>query len=333
MTGISDRVCPEKAPYSADGKCPKPDLKDPELAALRDFLDKNLARGFIHPSSSPVQAKSVMGALPRLLQPLLTPKRPSGAVSMDFLMDLPPSSGFMMVFVVVDMLTKMAHFIPCRGLPSARTTCMFIQRRFEDPLADRKARERIKTVRQGRRTVAEYTQEFRAIASKLNWPEDILLSHFKDGLNYDLYDACLPRGDPYHLDDWYVLAEEVEIDLLKRQRRGKPWGRPPLEQTCEGENPPATAKKSKGCFNCGREGHRAAECRSKAPPRKTEAPSSKKLGKSQGNPKESSMKGTEAVESTISAKTWDWTPAYTAGAVDTSEDSSEGEPLMDTSFF
>ncbi|KAK9391861.1 Retrotransposon-derived protein PEG10 [Crotalus adamanteus] len=72
-----------------------------------------------------------------------------------------------------------------------------LRRRFEDPLADRKAHERIKTMRQGKRPVAEYTQEFRAIASKLNWPEDILLSHFKDGLNYDLYDACLPRGDPH----------------------------------------------------------------------------------------------------------------------------------------
>ncbi|KAK9399666.1 PEG10: Retrotransposon-derived protein PEG10 [Crotalus adamanteus] len=37
----------------------------------------------------------------------------------------------MTVFVVVDMLTKMAHFIPCRGLPSARATArMFIQQVF-----------------------------------------------------------------------------------------------------------------------------------------------------------------------------------------------------------
>ncbi|XP_039195739.1 uncharacterized protein LOC120306489 [Crotalus tigris] len=36
-----------------------------------------------------------------------------------------------LVFVVVDMLTKMAHFIPCRGLSSARTTAlMFIQQVF-----------------------------------------------------------------------------------------------------------------------------------------------------------------------------------------------------------
>ncbi|XP_058039006.1 cytochrome P450 2K6-like isoform X3 [Ahaetulla prasina] len=65
------------------------------------------------------QAKAATGAPPGLLQPLPTPNRPWGAISMDFLTDLPPSSGFTTVLVVVDMLTKMAHFIPCRGLPTA----------------------------------------------------------------------------------------------------------------------------------------------------------------------------------------------------------------------
>ncbi|KAK9395794.1 PEG10: Retrotransposon-derived protein PEG10 [Crotalus adamanteus] len=50
---------------------------------------------------------------------------------MDFLTDLSPSSRFMMVFVVVDMMTMMAHFIPCRGLPSACDTGhIFIQHVF-----------------------------------------------------------------------------------------------------------------------------------------------------------------------------------------------------------
>ncbi|KAK9400638.1 PEG10: Retrotransposon-derived protein PEG10, partial [Crotalus adamanteus] len=77
------------------------------------------------------QAKSATGAPPCLLQPLPRPKDPGGLFSMDFLMDLPPSSGFMTVFVVVDMLTKVAHFILCHGLQSARATCcMFIQQVF-----------------------------------------------------------------------------------------------------------------------------------------------------------------------------------------------------------
>lgn len=45
-----------------------------------------------------------------------------------------------------------------------------------------------------------------------DWLEDILIGCFKDGLNNDLYKACVSRGAPLILHDWYVLAEEVEID-------------------------------------------------------------------------------------------------------------------------
>lgn len=77
------------------------------------------------------RAKTAPGAPAGLLQPLPTPSRPWGAVSLDFLTDLPPSGGFTTVLVVVDMLTKMVHFVPCRGLPSAPATArMFIQHIF-----------------------------------------------------------------------------------------------------------------------------------------------------------------------------------------------------------
>lgn len=52
-------------------------------------------------------------------------------------------------------------------------------KRFEDPLADGKARDRIKTISQGRRGVAEYTQEFCDLACWLtDWPQDILIGCF-----------------------------------------------------------------------------------------------------------------------------------------------------------
>ena len=47
-----------------------------------------------------------------LLQPLPVPRRPWSSVSMDFITDLPPSNSFDSIFVVVDRLTKMAHFVP-----------------------------------------------------------------------------------------------------------------------------------------------------------------------------------------------------------------------------
>ncbi|ETE59080.1 Ty3b-i, partial [Ophiophagus hannah] len=47
------------------------------------------------------------------------------------LTELPPLKGATTILVVVDMLTKMAHFIPCAGLPTARiTTQLFISHIF-----------------------------------------------------------------------------------------------------------------------------------------------------------------------------------------------------------
>ena len=57
-----------------------------------------------------------------LLQPLPIPRRPWSSVSMDFITDLPPSNSFDSILVVVDRLTKMAHFIPCKKTSSSEDT-------------------------------------------------------------------------------------------------------------------------------------------------------------------------------------------------------------------
>jgi hypothetical protein len=49
-----------------------------------------------------------------LLQPLEIPYRPWTSISMDFITALPESDGFTQIWVIVDRLTKMAHFIPLR---------------------------------------------------------------------------------------------------------------------------------------------------------------------------------------------------------------------------
>jgi hypothetical protein len=46
------------------------------------------------------------------LQPLLIPTSPWSSISMDFILDLSQSNSFDSILVVVDSLTKMAHFIP-----------------------------------------------------------------------------------------------------------------------------------------------------------------------------------------------------------------------------
>lgn len=57
-----------------------------------------------------------------LLQPLPIPSRPWGSISMDFVVELPPSKEMTTILVVVDRLTKMAHFIPTKGVPTAEKT-------------------------------------------------------------------------------------------------------------------------------------------------------------------------------------------------------------------
>ena len=57
-----------------------------------------------------------------LLKPLPIPERPWSEISMDFIVDVPPSGGFTSIFVVVDRFSKMAHFLPMVGTPSATET-------------------------------------------------------------------------------------------------------------------------------------------------------------------------------------------------------------------
>lgn len=59
-------------------------------------------------------AKSLTQKSQGLLQTLPIPSKPWDELSMDFVVALPNSNGFTAVFVVVDRLTKGAHFIPLR---------------------------------------------------------------------------------------------------------------------------------------------------------------------------------------------------------------------------
>ena len=54
-----------------------------------------------------------------LLLPLPVPEVPWSHIAMDFITDLPSSHGKSVIWVVVDRFSKMAHFVPLPGLPSA----------------------------------------------------------------------------------------------------------------------------------------------------------------------------------------------------------------------
>jgi hypothetical protein len=57
-----------------------------------------------------------------LLRLLLILKKPWSSISMDFITNLPSSKAFDSIFVVVDRLTKMAHFMPCNKSVSGEKT-------------------------------------------------------------------------------------------------------------------------------------------------------------------------------------------------------------------
>lgn len=54
-----------------------------------------------------------------LYVPVPAPEAPWSSISVDFITQLPPSQGFNAIFVAVDRLTKMAHFVPTTGTVDA----------------------------------------------------------------------------------------------------------------------------------------------------------------------------------------------------------------------
>ncbi len=60
--------------------------------------------------------------------PLTVPSRCWQSISMDFITDLPISAGHDSILVVVDRLSKMAHFIPCsKDVTSEQTASLVFQ--------------------------------------------------------------------------------------------------------------------------------------------------------------------------------------------------------------
>ena len=66
------------------------------------------------------RGKSERSSPKGLLQPMPTPPHPWHTLTLDLIVDLPNHQGFNTILVCVDAFTKMAHFIPLKGIPSAK---------------------------------------------------------------------------------------------------------------------------------------------------------------------------------------------------------------------
>lgn len=129
-----------------------------------------------------------------------------------------------------------------------------LRQRFKDPLADRKAKIKLQTIKQGGRTAAVYTREFRPLDDRLRRKgEEMLIKYFQRGLDPEVLYVCLRRGSAKTLQEWYVLAQEVDFDLAQiydRQYRTPGPGR----------QGPSSRRRPIWCVRCLQGGHGVSDC-------------------------------------------------------------------------
>ncbi|XP_062838801.1 uncharacterized protein LOC134299561 [Anolis carolinensis] len=154
---------------------------------------------------------------------------------------------------------------PCLG--SVRRFLAALEERFRDPLERIQAREKLKTICQGQRSVSQYAEEFQCLAERIpEWSEVTKLEIFKEGLRCEVLIWAAHRDDPGTLRGWIQLAGRVEATLaqVKRHRGDQQQQHPkPKREGRRSEQPPtrrqAEVKRSGGgarkeCFVCGRAG-------------------------------------------------------------------------------
>nr|XP_016850261.1 PREDICTED: uncharacterized protein LOC107983038 [Anolis carolinensis] len=121
-----------------------------------------------------------------------------------------------------------------RELASLEDFLRALRERFEDPLAEERAKAQLKRIYQGGRTVSEYALEFKATPGKIrDWSDTTKLEYFRAGLRSEMLEWALHRGNPRDLEDWILLAGRVEVDQQQISRRPRESSRfkPPTAAT------------------------------------------------------------------------------------------------------
>lgn len=110
----------------------------------------------------------------------------------------------------------------------AEADCVFNFPRFKEEMIrvfDRsthgeEASRALSTLRQGRRSAADFAIEFRTLATTAGWNEPALVSRYLEGLNSDVKEEIYIREVPTQLDSLIDLAIRIEkrFDLRRRAR-------------------------------------------------------------------------------------------------------------------
>jgi hypothetical protein len=85
----------------------------------------------------------------------------------------------------------------------------------------------LSTLRQGRRSVADFSVEFRTLSTSCGWNEPALVARFIEGLNAEIRDEVLAREAPSLLDPLIDLALRVEKRFELRRRTRNTVASPP----------------------------------------------------------------------------------------------------------
>lgn len=91
------------------------------------------------------------------------------------------------------------------------------------------AAKRLLSLRQGQRSVADYSIEFRILGKESKWDDHALRGVFVHGLSESMKDELTFHDDPSFLDD--LISLSVHLDNRQRERRREKVNRAPQSST------------------------------------------------------------------------------------------------------
>lgn len=163
----------------------------------------------------------------------------------------------------------------------ADTFSASLLRVFNHPVSGREASRRLNSLKQGSRSVSEFSIEFRTLAAESKWNDEALMSAFYSGLSEAVKDELASREWGPTLDGLITIAIclDQRIQERRRERRQHHPGRPatvstsPSPSSAQAQEEPMEVdryrlnptekerrRREKLCLYCGAAGHFRDRC-------------------------------------------------------------------------